>query len=135
MEDITAEVLRCRRIEVVDGEGVVRATLGTVDRGDFAAVLLGLCAPDGREHLTLYCDSFTAGVEMWETGTNVASLGSQRDGAAQVSFREPVTGDPVAAVKNSDPVPIGWQKPIPLVFRFERFPWLKISGMLAAEKE
>lgn len=100
MSDAIADVVRARRIEIIDSDGVVRIVLGTVDRGDFDAAVLGLCAPDGREHLTLYCDELNRGFELWEGGNNVASLSSHRDGSAWFSVADPDTAETVVGVKN-----------------------------------
>jgi hypothetical protein len=130
MEDITAEVLRCRRIEVVDAAGAVRAVLGTVARDESDSVSLGLFAPSGREHLTVYCDAENAGLELWECGNNVATLASARDGKAGVLLSSS-EGTPSAAFKNHGG-PITIERPADFSLRMLRG-LLRLKGVVTVK--
>src|SRR5437879_2886954 len=95
-----ADVLRARRIEVVDEHGRVRAVLSVVRHTDFDSVSLGLFDPAGGERVSVQCDGQVAGVELWEQGNAVAALRSNRDGDAALTLADPETGEPVAGLSN-----------------------------------
>jgi hypothetical protein len=92
MAEAIADVLRARRIEIVDGAGVVRATLGVVADQGIDVVVVGLCSPEGREHLTLACDEDNASLSLWERGNGAAALTSNRGGYAGLVLSEPDEG-------------------------------------------
>jgi len=113
MKEATAEVVRAKRIELLDDDGIVRAVLCTeTDDSDFEMVKLGLNGPNGKERLTLYCDGVGAGVELWERGQVIGSLWARRDGTAELLLSDK-DGEPVVAVKNhGSPLVVGHSGPL-----------------------
>ena len=89
MEQAIADVLRARRIEVVDDSGTPRIVLRVVvDGGGNDIALLTLFDPDGNEHVVLSCDQDAAAVELVEQGSGVATLSSNRGGGAWLALPE-----------------------------------------------
>jgi hypothetical protein len=88
MAKAIADVLRARRIELVDTAGVARATLSVVPNDEGGIVVLGLCSPEGVEHLTLSCDEESASLTLWERGNVVLWAASYRDGFAALTLAE-----------------------------------------------
>jgi hypothetical protein len=100
MEQAIADVLRARRIELIDARGIVRATLSTTIEPDDESVTLTLLDDRGREHLSLTVDADAAAVELVEDGNALAVLSSTRGGhAALTLFNESV--EPVRVVDNA----------------------------------
>lgn len=98
--DETADVIRARRIELVDDAGVERLIAHHVRQHDYDAVVLDLCSPDGDAHVTVSCNEHGAAVELWENGNSVASLRSFRDGLAVLNLSEPDLSDDVVVLRN-----------------------------------
>lgn len=111
------EVMQVKRLELIDGDGVVRGVLGTRDDGSdagFHQAYLDLASPDGEVHATLLCEGDTAALEFWEGGNSVAYLGSNRDGVAKLILSEPEMGTRHIALDNVSPirVTLGYDSPL-----------------------
>jgi hypothetical protein len=72
------QVLRVRRLELLDGRGTVRAVLAIVPTTDEGAAALVLNDPGGRERVHLSCDGEAAVIELVQDGDAVLSLSSTR---------------------------------------------------------
>jgi hypothetical protein len=87
MEQPIADVLRARRIEVVDAEGVVRVAIHTDELGCY----LELVTPNSDGHLILLSHDNGVGVQAWSKGNTAASGHVGLDGVSSVSVFDPVT--------------------------------------------
>lgn len=90
MSEATEEVVRCKRIEVVDAAGVVRAVVGTSDDADADShpAFVTLYGRDGTERASLSCEDDAAALELVYGGSAVASLSFGHDHGAGLSFPE-----------------------------------------------
>lgn len=94
------DVLRARRIELVDEAGVVRLAAHLVKQDDYDAVVLELSAPDGQPHVTVTCSEHGEALELWESGNSVAGLHAYRDGLAVLNLSEPELAEDVVVLRN-----------------------------------
>lgn len=78
MEQPIADVLRARRIEVLDADDVVRAAL-YCDQKSEDLVVLDLFNPKGQGTLMLAVTSHGASAEFWHRGNGVASVSMDGD--------------------------------------------------------
>lgn len=93
MSEAIEEVVRCRRIEVVDSDGAVRFLVHCDQDGADDSVYVELLTPKASGSLVLYADEEGAGVQGWAR-QNVAAQGRvSLDGRVTAAVR-PYDGDP-----------------------------------------
>jgi len=83
--DIEHEVIRCRRLEVVDEDDIIRAVL-ECDNDTPDAVTLEMRSPKGQLGLILRChgESSRLGLFHFRTGTEMVTLELDRNGKAEL---------------------------------------------------
>jgi hypothetical protein len=101
MAEAIADVLRARRIELIDARGVVRATLGTTIEPDDESVSFTLYDDRGNERVSLTADADAAAVELVEGGNALAVLSSTRSGWAGLTLNDD-GAEPVRVVDNAE---------------------------------
>lgn len=80
----TVDVVRTRRLEVVDEDGVVRIVLHCQRDIDGDSAMVDVYDPKGRLAMSLSNDGDESRVEWWQRGNPVLIVTSDRDGAIGV---------------------------------------------------
>jgi hypothetical protein len=99
MSEAIEEVVRARRIEVVDGAGTARIVLTVVGDGTDTA-LLAVVDPVGRGRILLGVDAEGSVVELVEGGNSIIALSATRDGYGALTLFDE-EAEPVKVINNS----------------------------------
>jgi hypothetical protein len=91
MAEAIADVLRARRIELVDADGVVRLALHCT--GDDDTAYVELFTPKHNGSLVMYAYDGGVGMEAWSQGTSAVTACLFSDGDSIVYVTDPRTMD------------------------------------------
>jgi hypothetical protein len=83
------ETITCRRLEVVDGDGVVRFLVECIADADSANV--ELFTPKRNGSLVLFADELAVGVQVWSRGNTAVTGSVGLDGQSVVEVSDPRT--------------------------------------------